>query len=494
MRREIQRIVIVGPAETAAAACAFGISLRGSGLELVFVELPDEEPTAPFVLCRGGAHGFHRLLGLDEADILAKSGGSYLLGTRYRGFLESGRTVTVPLGGHGRSLRLVEFHHYVAKRRTAGEDLALNDFSLPAAAGKTGRFDPAAGFPAEVGQTVGYDLCLNRQGYAAYMQHLASRLGLSMVRGAVSAVNVADGLVSGLELEDGKILMGDLFVDCSRSRQVASRLGPGSAFRDWSQWLPCDRAARVSTGSNGSEELLATVEADELGWTNHIRVDDILVRTYAYASEYLDDEAARESLARHAGSPNPSDVAVERLRPGRQSEHWSGNCIALGSAAATLEPLDVSPMHLLQADVLRLLAMLPREKCSPCLAAEFNRTTNAALDDIRDYQALRYALAGRRDGQFWERIGMTEWPESLRRRIDLFSTHGRFTRGEPGLFDAANWVSSLVNFGAVARSWDPIADMIDADRMRADIDRFRAEVAAAAGRQPLSGPGKPPGP
>ena len=137
-------------------------------------------------------------------------------------------------------------------------------------------------------------------------------------------------------------------------------------------------------------------------------------------------------------------------------------------------------MHLLQSGVLRLLAMLPREKRSPGLADEFNRRTNAELEEIRDYQLLRYALATRKQGPFWEQVAGMERPESIRRRIELFMTHGRFTRGELAPFSEAQWISSFVNFGAEPSSYDPVADMIDMERMRADIDRFRADVLAAA--------------
>jgi tryptophan halogenase len=489
MSREIQRIVIVGPTEVAAAACACAISLRGSGLDIVFLALPDDEAASPFVLSRGGPHGFHRLLGLDETDIVAKTGGTYQLGTRYRGFLGHESDVTVPLGDHGKPLRLVDFHQYVAKLRAAGEDVALNEFSLPAAAARTGSFDPATKVSGDAARTLGYDLCLERKRYAATMTRFATGLGVSVLRGAVTGINVADGLVESLALESGENISGDFFIDCSGSRVIASRLVPESGFRDWSKWLPCDRAARVAVSAPGAPGMLATVDADDYGWTQRTGLDDHLVHTYAYASEFVGDDCVQQRLARRAAVSEPSDIAIETLQPGRQSEHWAGNCVALGPAAATFEPLDVSPLHLLQEGLFRLLAMLTRLKRSPGLAAEFNRGTNAQLDEIRDYEALRYALADRTEGPFWERVATLDWPESLRRRIALFRTHGRYTKGESNLFDKAHWIASFMNFGCKAGSYDPIADMIDAGRMRADVDRFRAEVAAAADRQPPPGPG-----
>lgn len=482
MSSEIQRIVIIGPAEAAAAACAFAISLRGSGLGIVFAEVPDDASAAPYVLSRGGAHGFHQLLGLDEAGIVGESGGGYLLGTRFRGFLESGHDVTVPLGSHGEPLRLVDFHQYVAKLGAAGERIALNDFSLPAVAARRGSFDPARDASSLAGRTIGYDLCLNRERFAALMRRLATDNGVSTVSGIIATVHVDDGLVTSLELDGGEAVPGDLFIDCSSGRVVASRVVSDAGFQGWSAWFPGNRIARVSVDAEGSKDLMATIEADDFGWTSRTCVDDALVCAYTYSSDCLEDDTAPDRLARQLGGIDPADISVNALRTGRQSEHWLGNCVALGPAASTLEPMEVSPMHLLQSSVLRLLAMLPRERRSPGLADEFNRTTNAELDEIRDYQLLRYALATRTQGPFWKQVGGIQFPESIRRRIELFMTHGRFTKGEPALLSKAQWISSFVNFGAEPGSYDPVADMIDMERMRADIDRFRADVAAAASR------------
>ena len=480
MKREIQRIVVTGPAEAAAAACALAISLRGSGMDIVFAKVPGDEPALPFVLGRGGGHGFHQLLGLDEAGIMASSGGRYLLGTRFRGFLDPDRDVTVPLGSHGEPLRLVDLHQHVARLTAAGEHIALNDLSLPAVAARSGSFDPARAAPAPAGRTLGYDLCLDRERYAAHMCRLATDAGVSAVSGNITAVHVDEGLVTGLELDGGKAIPGDLFVDCSSSRVVASRIVAEPGFQDWSTWFPCNRTAALSADPRGGADLLATIEADDFGWTKQTHVNDMLVHTYGYSSNDLEDDTARDRLAGRLGGIDPAHISVTELRTGRQSEHWVGNCVALGPAGATFEPMDVSPMHLLQGGVLRLLAMLPRERRSPNLAEEFNRATNTELDEIRDYQLLRYALATRTQGPFWEHVAEIKRPASLRGRIDLFMTHGRFTRGEPALFGKAQWISSFVNFGAEPLSYDPVADMIDVERTRAELHRFRAIVAAAA--------------
>ena len=125
--------------------------------------------------------------------------------------------------------------------------------------------------------------------------------------------------------------------------------------------------------------------------------------------------------------------------------------------------------------------MLPRQKVNTMLAEDYNRVTLDELTNVRDYQALRYALSDRSEGAFWENVAKAKRPEPLQDRIDLFRGFGRFTRGDHQMIRQANWISSFLNFGFWPSSYDPLADMIDEKRMKADLEQFRNDVQTAAG-------------
>jgi tryptophan halogenase len=138
--------------------------------------------------------------------------------------------------------------------------------------------------------------------------------------------------------------------------------------------------------------------------------------------------------------------------------------------------MEVSPLQLAHNEILRLLAMLPRRKHSSMLAAEYNRMTNTEIDSVRDYQLLRSAVATRKTGRFWQQVRPTRWPDSLQRRVDLFRSRGRFTPRDHEFPTKSNWISSFINFGVWPEAYDPLADMIDERRMRADLTRFRKSL------------------
>ena len=52
----------------------------------------------------------------------------------------------------------------------------------------------------------------------------------------------ADGGVDRLKLADGRVVAGDLFIDCSGFASLLLGRALGEPFVDFSHWLPVDRA------------------------------------------------------------------------------------------------------------------------------------------------------------------------------------------------------------------------------------------------------------
>jgi tryptophan halogenase len=479
---EVERFVVVGDEVVGpVVAAALAISLRGSDTKISLIQPDDEVPASDIQVFRGGAEGFHQVLGIDEAQLKDRTNGVFGLGTRYRGFGADERDVFVPLGSHGLTLRLVDFHHYFLKLRAEGGDDHYNAYSLPAGAAATGDFTPSPPSEDPVLGTAAYDLYVDRDRYARYMRKCAESLGVSVIQASVGTVELDDdGCLDTVVLADGNRVGGDFFVDCSAGRLLIDHMETEQEFLDWSSSLPCDRVATVRTKGVAKPDLFAVIEANDYGWMQRRMTTDSTTTSFAYCSRHADDDLARGVLQKYVDEEGGSEVRLKEQRAGSLARHWIRNCVAIGPAAVTLEPIEVSTLHVVQSSILRLLGMLPRQKVSTMLAEDYDRVTLDELTNVRDYQALRYALAGRSKGVFWENVAQAERPDSLQGRIDLFRGFGRFTRGDHQMLRQANWVSSFLNFGFWPSSYDPLADMIDEKRMRTELGRFKNEVREAA--------------
>ena len=79
---------------------------------------------------------------------------------------------------------------------------------------------------------------------------------------------------------------------------------------------------------------------------------------------------------------------------------WVGLPAPRPGAMSFTRTVPASVPSVRQSSLLRLLAMLPRQRVNAVLAEEFNRVARAELESVRDYQLLRYVLSGRRDTPF----------------------------------------------------------------------------------------------
>ncbi len=477
MRSNVQEIVIAGSGAVAGAtAAAAAVSLQGSGIGITLLLSPDAEDSRSIEIIHGGPGSFHTLLGVDEAMLFREANAVYGMGTRYHDFIDAAKNIFVPLGTHGKTLRLVDFHHYVVKLQAEGDDSDFNEWSVAADSARTGRFDPAQTGIEPALRLSEYDLYVDHDTYLDLMLQHASSLGVKIVRQAAANVVLnATGMLDSVTLADGNAVHGDFFIDCSNDRCLIRHV-TADDFQDWSSWISCDRQISLQAGPQSTPNLFVSIEAHDNGWLS--RVSSLAQATGMFVNDGadLDVAGAIEQLAEWLPGARSDDAQVAGFRPGRFADHWQKNCVAIGSASAVLPPMEVSILQLAHSAILRLLAMLPRDNDSPMLAAEYNRITNAEIDSARDYQLLRLALADRRSGQLWQRMRHMKWPDSLQKRIELFRSCGRFTPRENEVISKSRWISSFMNMGLVPASYDPLADMADEARMRTDLARFKTVV------------------
>src|SRR3546814_9353760 len=101
-------------------------------------------------------------------------------------------------------------------------------------------------------------------------------------------------------------------------------------YRDWSEWLPCDRAATVPSSRAGRLTPFTRSTARPAGWQWRIPLQNRTGNGHVYASRFIsDDEAISQLLADIDGAPL-AEPRLMRFTPGRRERFWDGNVIAIG--------------------------------------------------------------------------------------------------------------------------------------------------------------------
>ncbi len=424
---------------------------------------------------------FNGMLGIREADFVRATGATFKLGIEFSGWGAEGERYFHSFGQLGRAVDGVSLHQFWLKYRDRADTGRLEAYSMCAAAAAAGRFAHPTPDPRSPLNGLGYAYHVDAGLYAAMLRRYAEAGGVSRLEGRVVQVirSPDDGTVTAVRLDDGREVAGDLFVDCSGFRSLLLGDALAVPWRDWSHWLPCDRAIAVPTRSAGAPTPYTRTTARAAGWQWRIPLQHRVGNGHVYASAHMtDDEAERVLLANLDAEPI-GDLNPLKFRAGHRTRMWEGNVVAIGLSAGFLEPLEATSIHLIQYGIQRLFELFPGRRVAEVERREYNRLMGEAFATIRDFIVLHYK-ATRRTGGFWDQVREMPVPDSLATKMALFADKGRVFRTHDDIFELSNWAQVMVGQGVMPQGYDPLVDSIAGPRALAAMAELRGAYARAA--------------
>ncbi|MCE3261076.1 MAG: tryptophan halogenase [Pseudoduganella sp.] len=482
MNTAYQRIVVVGGGSAGwMAATALASALPASTVELVESEeigiVGVGEATFPSI------RAFHRILGIDEAQFLRATNGTFKLGIEFRDWRTPGEHYLHTFGDLGglsgpQSL-------WGQYRRVGDAQLgALGEQCLPSVMARQGRFQLA---PSEREQQFNYAYHFDATLYALFLRGIALQRGVRRTEGRIEhVVRRADGGVGQLKLADGRVLEGDLFIDCSGFASLLIGRALEQPFVDYGHWLPVDRAWACPT-ERSVAALAPTTRATamEAGWAWRIPLRNRTGHGHVFASRYIDEGRACEQLLRQLDGAPVAEPRLLRFKTGHRARFWSHNVVALGLSSGFLEPLESTSIFLVQSGLGRLIdLLLPGVVPAEAAVAAYNAGMVRQFERVRDFIILHYCLTVRRDSQFWRDMANLELPETLAFKIHAWREAGALHQYDEEGFDATSWLAVHAGMGHWPRRADPsLRDMPQEDALRA-LRLRRDSIAATVAAMP----------
>lgn len=488
----IERIVIVGGGTAGWMAAAVLSRLpKDRRLEVVLVESEaigtvgvGEATIPPFV-------EFNQLLEIDEQDMLAASQGSFKLGIQFVNWGKLGDSYIHPFGAYGYHIGGIAFHQIWRSLRESGDRRPIQVFNLETMAAFFGRFARTADYAREDLPPVNYAYHIDAGRYARFLRGYAEKRGVVRHEGKVT--NVAQdgesGFITAVTLEDGTVLAGDLFLDCSGFRGLLIEQTLKSGYEDWTHYLPCDRAVALpclrEDGSGPTPYTRAT--AHGAGWQWQVPLQHRNGNGHVYCSSFMkDDEALDILLGNIAGKPQAEPNWL-RFVTGRRKKFWNKNVVALGLAAGFMEPLESTSIHLINTGINKLVALLSLDGITPLQENAFNRFTGKEYARIRDFLILHYNATARDDTPFWNHCRTMEVPDSLTEKVELFRMNGQIFREEDELFTETSWAAVMMGQGISMGGYNPMADAMKRPELAREIDEIEKSVRHVVERMPVHG-------
>ncbi|KQU55921.1 tryptophan halogenase [Sphingomonas sp. Leaf339] len=486
----ISRVVIVGGGTAGWMVAAAAARFLDDGQRTITLVESDAigtvgvgEATIPPIL------NFNRLLGIDEAEFLRATNGSFKLGIEFVGWQTGEDRYFHPFGMHGRAFEGLNFHQVWLKLRNRPGIGDIGDYSMSTVAAAAHRFGAPVDDPRSPLSGIAHAYHFDAGLYAAFLRQRAEAEGVTRIEGRIATVDRdgESGHVRAVVLDDDRRIEGDLFIDCSGFRSLLLGEAMGVGFTDWSHWLPCDRAIAVPTVRTEPILPFTRSTARPAGWQWRIPLQHRTGNGHVYASAFMDDDAAEALLLANLEAAPAAEPRRLSFKAGVRAKLWEGNVVALGLAGGFLEPLESTSIHLIQEGISKLFALFPDRRFTPVERDEYNRLMGDAYAGIRDFVILHYHATKRDDSPFWRHVRTMELPDTLRAKIALFREKGRIFRYDDELFAVPSWVAVMLGQGIVPDGYDPVVDALDAERLTAAVVRMRGAMAAAAQALPTHG-------
>lgn len=452
----VHRIAIAGNGiEAWLTASALATHLDGQTVEITVIAIDgsDEWDSLYTVLPAHPADVVSQV-GIADTSLIRQCNGSFSLGAKFCGPRFTGDHKFKPYGPAGIDYGGSLFHNYwlLNSRNESVSDYFA--YSPAARAMSKGVFAPPAErnmigpLQHEIARHVD-TVQLTQQ-----LRSAATRLGVTESLAPFQEVRrVGDSMkIDHLLVTSGERVAADLFIDCSGPRRS---LLLDTYDVDWISASTSENYGvsmeRVTRDEDPS--LWHTVEPLEEGWNVTIPLGDANLNL-----TFLNDHANEQAFV-----------------PGHVSRPWIRNCVAVGHSAFAVLPIDNMQSFHLMTSIERLITLLPGPDTLPAETLEYNQLFLRDLAEIHDLMAV-HQLASKHGTINDNFIETGSIPQSLQRRLRLFSKRGWVSISDSDVVPSHLWSAVLLFYGLIPKQHDLLAERVQKDALRERLGELSGHI------------------
>ncbi len=400
-----KKIVILGGGTAGWMAANVMIKAwKQRGFDITLIESPDigivgvGEGSTPTLKT------FMDSIGLEEKDWMPACNATYKLGIRFEGW---STRPGFPSYFHPFPAQLDDFtapaflHNSLARRNGHDVEGHPDNFFLNSYMAEQ-KLSPFAGenFPFTVLYGYHFDSGLLGQ----YLGEIARQRGVKHVQTKIVDTKVsADGLIESVVDGDGRSFEADYFVDCTGFRSALLQDALQVPFVSFAENLFNDAAVVLPTPRPEAVAPQTVSTTLKNGWAWTIPLTSRVGNGYVYSSAYTTADEAENELRKFTGVGDSNEVEARHLKMkvGRVTKHWEGNCVAVGLSQGFIEPLEATALQLVFDTIQKFVVALESGNFTTQKRDGFNAGINGLFDGVRDYIVAHYLMNSRTDSDYW---------------------------------------------------------------------------------------------
>ena len=429
---------------------------------------------------------FNNLLGINADEMLRATQGTFKLGIEFINWGRIGDAYMHPFGSFGRTIMNVSFWHYWKKAYDLGLSPPLDAYSLNWLAAKQNRFLRSGNVPNSPLSKVPHAYHFDAGLYARFLRNFSTDLGVDRIEGLVEQViqDPGSGFITGIKLQDGKLIDGDFFLDCTGFRGLLIEQCLQTGYEDWAHYLPCNSAQAVPSKAINLKRPYTKSIAHPIGWQWQIPLQHRTGNGIVYSTEFATDEQAQQTLLENLPSTALAEPRQLRFVTGKRKKSWNKNCLAVGLSSGFMEPLESTSIHLIQSTITRFLSLFPRRTNFDAEMDRFNKSADREFRTVRDFLILHYKATERDDSGLWNYCRNMAVPDSLQEKLELYQSGSWIERDNQELFGVDSWLSVFNGQHIQAKSYSPLVDHLPKDKLESILRETRDVIAQCTTAMP----------
>lgn len=241
-----------------------------------------------------------------------------------------------------------------------------------------------------------------------YLKSLCAENNVKSIDAIVKDVSLdTEGNVKELTLDDGSIIHGDFFLDCSGfARLINKKVG--------STWKSCKKDLSLDTGlpfivQYKPEDVFVpetTSTALSSGWMFNIPLTTRRGMGYVFDSDFISVDDAKLEVEKYLGH-EIDPIKTIKYDVGYLVDPWKNNVLSVGLSSSFFEPLEATSIHnTITQLMLFVSSFLNKEKEHTLNRSNeelYNRLVRQLNTSTLDFLSLHYQ-GGRDNSDFWKNI------------------------------------------------------------------------------------------
>jgi len=229
------------------------------------------------------------------------------------------------------------------------------------------------------------------------------------IKSNVKDIKINEEGIESLSLDNGDIITGDLFIDCTGFKSLLLGKTMGEEFIPYNHILPNNKAwATHVEYTDKKKQLEGVTNATGLknGWVWNIPLWSRIGTGYVYSDKYTTDESALQEFKDHLTKEGHDISNCKfnniKMRVGIHKRLFVKNVVAIGLSAGFIEPLESNGLYTVHEFLTYLIRAFERDTITQWDRDNFNYSCRNTFNNFAEFVSLHYALSERDDTEYWK--------------------------------------------------------------------------------------------